>query len=271
MGAGANRGVAALGDAELPARREPRRRAAPRRASTPSSARSRRTRPGAIVGPTILTEARPPYPSVRRFPSVARRGRARDARARVAAQPVHPPLPRAGRGTPTARRTGCRARASSCAGSSSSGSAGSTSATSCSPRTWTCAGEPSAPGAAVGTAPDAVVTHVEGVSRRVAPYRMQVAHHRSALRFAVATTTRAGAAAPAGRRGGPRGPARRGARGHDAGARRPRRRPRRARRRRRARDAAAARYAACGLRAGLWLKVEASRRRNDPRKATLGR
>ena len=26
-----------------------------------------------------------------------------------------------------------------------------------------------------------------------------------------------------------------------------------------------------GLRAGLWLKVEASRRRNDPRKATCGR
>ena len=41
----------------------------------------------------------------------------------------------------------------------------------------------------VGTAPDAVVTHVEGVSRRVAPYRMQVAHHRSALRFAVRTTS----------------------------------------------------------------------------------
>jgi N-acetylglucosaminyl-diphospho-decaprenol L-rhamnosyltransferase len=44
-------------------------------------------------------------------------------------------------------------------------------------------------GAEVGTAPAAVVTHVEGVSRRVAPYRMQVAHHRSALRFAVSTTT----------------------------------------------------------------------------------
>ena len=43
-------------------------------------------------------------------------------------------------------------------------------------------------GAVVGTAPAAVVTHAEGVSRRVAPYRMQVAHHRSALRFAVTTT-----------------------------------------------------------------------------------
>ena len=44
-------------------------------------------------------------------------------------------------------------------------------------------------GVLVGTAPEAVVTHAEGVSRRLAPYRMQVAHHRSALRFAVTTTT----------------------------------------------------------------------------------
>jgi N-acetylglucosaminyl-diphospho-decaprenol L-rhamnosyltransferase len=44
-------------------------------------------------------------------------------------------------------------------------------------------------GAAVGTAPDAIVTHAEGISRRAAPYRMQVAHHRGALRFAVTTTT----------------------------------------------------------------------------------
>jgi N-acetylglucosaminyl-diphospho-decaprenol L-rhamnosyltransferase len=36
----------------------------------------------------------------------------------------------------------------------------------------------------VGVEPGAVVTHVEGVSRRRHPYRMLVAHHRSALRFA---------------------------------------------------------------------------------------
>ncbi len=36
----------------------------------------------------------------------------------------------------------------------------------------------------VGVEPAAVVTHVEGVSRRRHPYRMLVAHHRSALRFA---------------------------------------------------------------------------------------
>ena len=43
-------------------------------------------------------------------------------------------------------------------------------------------------GFGVGVAPVAVVTHVEGVSRRAHPYRMLVAHHRSAFRFAVATT-----------------------------------------------------------------------------------
>jgi len=36
----------------------------------------------------------------------------------------------------------------------------------------------------VGFAPGAVVTHAQGVSRRRHPYRMLVAHHRSALRFA---------------------------------------------------------------------------------------
>ena len=125
-------------------------------------------------------------------------------------------------------------------------------------------------GAEVGTAPDAVVTHVEGVSRRVAPYRMQVAHHRSALRFAVTTTT---------------GPARLllpvaalilGIRlaavlvvttpASRATCRRRRRARQQASTGNRRRPLA---YDAGGLRAGLWLKVEASRRRNDPRKATL--
>lgn len=45
-----------------------------------------------------------------------------------------------------------------------------------------------AQGLGVGVAPVAVVTHVEGVSRAAHPYRMAMAHHRSALRFAVATT-----------------------------------------------------------------------------------
>jgi N-acetylglucosaminyl-diphospho-decaprenol L-rhamnosyltransferase len=43
-------------------------------------------------------------------------------------------------------------------------------------------------GIGVGVAPTAVVTHVEGVTRRAHPYRMLLAHHRSAMRFAVRST-----------------------------------------------------------------------------------
>ena len=43
-------------------------------------------------------------------------------------------------------------------------------------------------GLGVGVAPVAIVTHVEGVARAAHPYRMLLAHHRSALRFAAATT-----------------------------------------------------------------------------------
>jgi N-acetylglucosaminyl-diphospho-decaprenol L-rhamnosyltransferase len=41
----------------------------------------------------------------------------------------------------------------------------------------------------VGFEPAAVVTHHEGISRRRHPYRMALAHHRSALRFASKTTS----------------------------------------------------------------------------------
>jgi N-acetylglucosaminyl-diphospho-decaprenol L-rhamnosyltransferase len=41
----------------------------------------------------------------------------------------------------------------------------------------------------VGVQPAATVTHLEGVSRRSHPYRMIVAHHRSAMRFAARATT----------------------------------------------------------------------------------
>jgi N-acetylglucosaminyl-diphospho-decaprenol L-rhamnosyltransferase len=40
----------------------------------------------------------------------------------------------------------------------------------------------------VGFVPGVEVTHIEGVSRRRHPYKMALAHHRSALRFAVRTT-----------------------------------------------------------------------------------
>jgi N-acetylglucosaminyl-diphospho-decaprenol L-rhamnosyltransferase len=41
----------------------------------------------------------------------------------------------------------------------------------------------------IGVEPLAVVTHAEGVSRRSHPYRMLVAHHRSAFRFGAHTTS----------------------------------------------------------------------------------
>jgi len=41
----------------------------------------------------------------------------------------------------------------------------------------------------VAYVPDAVVTHLQGVSTARHPYRMLVAHHRSVLRFAVRTTS----------------------------------------------------------------------------------
>jgi len=41
----------------------------------------------------------------------------------------------------------------------------------------------------VGVAPTAVVTHLEGATRGSQPYRMILAHHRSALRFASSTLT----------------------------------------------------------------------------------
>lgn len=41
----------------------------------------------------------------------------------------------------------------------------------------------------IGVAPSAVVTHVEGVSRRSRPYAMLRAHHKSALRFFITTHT----------------------------------------------------------------------------------
>ena len=44
-------------------------------------------------------------------------------------------------------------------------------------------------GYGVGQVPDAVISHVEGVSRAAHPYAMLVAHHRSALRFASQTTS----------------------------------------------------------------------------------
>ena len=144
----------------------------------------------AIVGPGIVTPDGEVYPSV---PTVPLDGGRRRPRPRwPSSGPTTASAAATDRWTPGATRgprpTGCPAPASWPAGGASRSWGGSTSATSCSPRTWTCAGGPTGPGGASGSQPAAVVTHLEGVSRRRHPYRMLVAHHRSALRFANRTT-----------------------------------------------------------------------------------
>ena len=114
-------------------------------------------------------------------------------------RPTPSPAGTASRGrSPTARQSGSRGRALPCDVSSSSGSAGSTSGTSCSPRTWTCAGAHGRAGAAVGTSPDAVVTHVEGVSRRdrALPHAGRAPPQRAAVRRRDHAGTVAGPPAP---------------------------------------------------------------------------
>jgi N-acetylglucosaminyl-diphospho-decaprenol L-rhamnosyltransferase len=140
-----------------------------------------------IVGPTILTEAQTPYPSVRRFPTVG------DAVG-------HAMLGRLWPTNPFTRRYREQGAAADGTADWVSGSCflirrelfeqlgGFDERYFMFAEDMDLCWRARQAGSVVGTAPTAVVTHAEGVSRRVAPYRMQVAHHRSALRFAVTTT-----------------------------------------------------------------------------------
>ena len=186
FGAGANRGVAALGDVELVVVANPD--VVVHHGAVDVLAAALEAHPSwAIAGPTILNETGVRYPSMRQFPTVL------DAVGHASLGRVWPTNPF----TRRYRETG-------------PGSDGTTDWVSGSclivrrslfeelggfdERYFMFAEDmdlcwrAKRAGHQVGTAPDAVVTHVEGVSRRVAPYRMQVAHHRSALRFAVRTT-----------------------------------------------------------------------------------
>lgn len=186
MGAGANRGVAMLGDVDLVMVANPDMVLHQGALAALVGVLEANPRWG-IVGPTILTEAATLYPSVRRFPSVT------DAVG-------HAMLGRVWPRNPFTRRYREE-------GAAADGTADWVSGSCFVVRRelferlggfderyfmfaedmdlcWRAHGL----GAVVGTAPEAVVTHAEGVSRRTAPYRMQVAHHRSALRFAVTTT-----------------------------------------------------------------------------------
>ena len=204
FGAGANRGVAALGDAELVARREPRRR---------------RCTDGAV---DALVDALEAHPSLGASSGRRSSPRPRRRTRRCVGSPRCSTPSGTRRSGASGRATRSRARYRE-QGAAPDGTADWVSG-SCflvrrelferlggfDERYFMFAEDMDLcwrahrAGAEVGTAPDAVVTHAEGVSRRVAPYRMQVAHHRSALRFAVTTTTRPRTAAAAARGGDPR-------------------------------------------------------------------
>ena len=186
FGAGANRGVAALGDAELVLVANPdivlHKGALDVMADTLEAHRQ-----WGIAGPTILNEAGATYPSMRQFPNVF------DAVGHATLGRVWPTNPFTRRyreagpapdGTTDWVSGSClmvrRALFEELGGFDERYFMFAEDMDLC----WRA----KEAGHLVGTAPQAVVTHVEGVSRRVAPYRMQVAHHRSALRFAVRTT-----------------------------------------------------------------------------------
>jgi N-acetylglucosaminyl-diphospho-decaprenol L-rhamnosyltransferase len=187
FGAGANRGVAALGaaDAVLVANADV---VLHRGAVDAMVTALEEHGTWGIVGPSILTEADTPYPSVRRFPSVA------DAVG-------HATLGRVWPTNPFTRRYREQGAAPDGTADWVSGSCflvrrelferlgGFDERYFMFAEDMDLCWRARRSGIDVGTAPEAIVTHTEGVSRRRAPYRMQVAHHRSALRFAVTTTT----------------------------------------------------------------------------------
>jgi N-acetylglucosaminyl-diphospho-decaprenol L-rhamnosyltransferase len=187
MGAGANRGVAALADSDYVVVANPDVVLHGGAVDAMVGALEAHGSWG-LVGPTILTEASTPYPSMRRFPSVV------DAVG-------HATLGRVWPRNPFTRRYREQGAAPDGTADWVSGSCflvrrglfeqlgGFDERYFMFAEDMDLCWRAHRAGAEVGTAPDAVVTHAEGVSRRVAPYRMQVAHHRSALRFAVTTTS----------------------------------------------------------------------------------
>lgn len=186
FGAGANRGVAVLGDTDLVLVANPD--VVLHEHALDQLVGALEAHPAwGLVGPTILTEAATPYPSMRRFPSVL------DAVGHAMLGRVWPTNPFTARyreqgaapdGTADWVSGACfvvrRELFETLGGFDERYFMFGEDMDLC----WRARRA----GAVVGTAPEAVVTHAEGVSRRTAPYRMQVAHHRSALRFAVTTT-----------------------------------------------------------------------------------
>ena len=145
----------------------------------------------AVVGPRIFTEAGEVYPSVRSFPSFADAAGHALLGAVQPRQPLHAALqPRHARGRRRDRGgLGLGLVLPGPARARSRSSAASTRRTSCTREDMDLCWRAHHAGWGVGFAGTAAVTHVQGVSTARHPYRMMVAHHRSALRFTVRTTT----------------------------------------------------------------------------------
>ena len=140
----------------------------------------------AIAGPWIMGSDGTRYPSARRFPSLAGTAVGHALLGLVAPQNRFSRRYRmADLDTTTAdrRSTGCRGPASWPGAGPSSNWAASTSRISCTWRTSTSAGGPTGPAGRSPTSPAPWSRHVQGLSTGRRPYRMLLAHHRSALHF----------------------------------------------------------------------------------------
>ncbi|MGH9088779.1 MAG: glycosyltransferase family 2 protein [Acidimicrobiales bacterium] len=188
-GAGANRGVAASGTTELVLVCNPDLRLHP--GATRCLVAALDARPEwAIVGPRILNTAGAVYPSVRRFPSMV------DAAGHALLALAWPDNPFTRRYRPAAGGGGEPRAADWVSGACFLARravleelGGFDEGYFMFAEDMDLCWRAHRAGWSVGVEPRAVVTHAEGVSRRRHPYRMLVAHHRSALRFAARTAT----------------------------------------------------------------------------------
>lgn len=183
-GAGANRGLAVSGASEYVLVCNPDLRVHPGAVAALVEALDRQPR-WAIVGPRIVDASGAVYPSVRRFPSVA------DAAGHALLALFWPGNPFSRRYRPPdaggqeRRAVDWVSGACFCARRAALEELGGfDEAYFMFAEDMDLCWRAHRAGWDVGVEPAAVVTHEEGVSRRRHPYRMLVAHHRSALRFA---------------------------------------------------------------------------------------
>ncbi len=180
-GAGANRGIAASGDTEFVLVCNPDLRVHPGAAERLAAALDAHP-DWAIVGPRIVDPAGEEYPSVRRFPSVV------DAAGHALVALVSPDNRFSRRYRDEVgselRAVDWVSGACFCARRSALEELGGfDEAYFMFAEDIDLCWRAHRAGWGVGVEPHATVTHLEGASRRRHPYRMLVAHHRSALRF----------------------------------------------------------------------------------------